>query len=404
MRLHPRPARLPRRSVRLRLTALYSVLFLLSSAGLLAITNSLVNAWNSQDQPQTLAASPAPHAARGCVARACRPPPKPSAPAGLSQAAEMHLLLAGSVIALAVMALLSVVAGWLVAGRILRPLRAMTAATRQISEDDLNRRLAMAGPGDELKDLADTIDGLLARLQAAFDAQRQFVANASHELRTPLTLTRTLLQMALTDPRPTLAAFQTTCEEVLAAGDHQEQLIEALLTLARSQRGLDRREPLDLAAITRAALQAREPDAAARGLAISASITTAPVLGDAGLLERLAANLIDNALRYNIPHGRLDIQVTAGEGHPRLTITNTGPVIPADQAARLLQPFQRLSAGRLAGDEGLGLGLSIVAAIAKAHHAALTVNPVPRGGLDIEISFPAATAIAPARDRALAAT
>jgi signal transduction histidine kinase len=404
MRLHLRPARLPRRSVRLRLTALYSILFLLSSAGLLAITNSLVNVWSSQEQREALGATPAPHGARGCVARACRLSAKQSAPAGLSRAAEMHLLLAGSVIALAIMAVLSVVAGWLVAGRILRPLRAMTTATRQISEDDLNRRLAMPGRGDELKDFADTIDGLLARLQAAFDAQRQFVANASHELRTPLTLTRTLLQMALTDPRPTVAAFQTTCEEVLAAGDHQEQLIEALLTLARSQRGLDRREPLDLAAITSGVVRAREPDAAALGLAISASITTAPVLGDGRLLERLAANLIDNALRYNIPHGRLDIQVTAGKGHPRLTVTNTGPVVPADQASRLLQPFQRLSASRTANAEGIGLGLSIVAAIAKAHHATLTITPVPHGGLDIEISFPATAAIASARDRALAAT
>jgi signal transduction histidine kinase len=404
MRLHPRPARLPRRSVRLRLTALYSALFVLSSAGLLAITNSLVNVWSSQEQGQALSAMPTPHGARGCVARACRPLAEPSAPAGLSRAAEMHLLLAGSVIALAVMAALSVVTGWLVAGRILRPLRAMTAAARQISEDDLSRRLAIPGPGDELKDLADTIDGLLARLQAAFDAQRQFVANASHELRTPLTLTRTLLQMALTDPRPTLAAFQATCEEVLAAGDHQEQLIEALLTLARSQRGLDRREPLDLAAIISGVLHAREPDAAARGLAVGAAITTAPVLGDARLLERLAANLIDNALRYNIPHGRLDIQVTAGEGNPRLTITNTGPVIQAGQAARLLQPFQRLSASRTADDEGIGLGLSIVAAIAKAHHATLTITPVPHGGLGIEISFPATAAVASARDKALAAT
>jgi signal transduction histidine kinase len=403
MRLRPRPARLPRRSVRLRLTALYSVLFVLSSAGLLAITNSLVNVWSSQQQGHSLSAT-AQHAARGCVARACRPLAEPPALAGLSREAEMHLLLAGSLIALAVMAVLSVVAGWLVAGRILRPLRAMTAAARQISEDNLNRRLAIAGPDDELKDLADTIDGLLARLQAAFDAQRQFVANASHELRTPLTLTRTLLQMALTDPRPTLAAFQTTCEEVLAAGDHQEQLIEALLTLARSQRGLDRREPLDLAAIISGVLQTREPDAAARGLAISASITTAPVLGDARLLERLAANLIDNALRYNIPHGRLDIQVTAGEGNPRLTITNTGPVIQAGQAARLLQPFQRLSASRTADDEGIGLGLSIVAAIAKAHHATLTITPVRHGGLGIEISFPATAAVASARDKALAAT
>jgi signal transduction histidine kinase len=170
------------------------------------------------------------------------------------------------------------------------------------------------------------------------------------------------------------------------------------------QRGLDRREPLDLAAITSGVVRAREPDAAAVGLAISASITTAPVLGDGRLLERLADNLIDNALRYNIPHGRLDIQVTAGEGHPRLTVTNTGPVVPACQASRLLEPFQRLSASRNANAEGIGLGLSIVAAIAKAHLATLTITPVPHGGLDIEISFPATAAIASARDKALAAT
>src|SRR6266851_2697913 len=206
-------------------------------------------------------------------------------------------------------------------------------------------------------------------------------------------------------PRPTLGTFRTTCEEVLAAGDHQELLIEALLTLARSQRGLNRRELLDLAAITTETLHAREPDAAGRGLAISSSITAAPVLGDARLLERLAANLIDNAIRHNVPHGRLDLQVTTSGSHPTLKITNTGPLIPAGQASRLLQPFQRLSASRPVGDEGLGLGLSIVAAIAKAQNATLTINPGPHGGLDIAISFPpAATTITPRDQRALAVT
>ncbi len=317
----------------------------------------------------------------------------------------MDQLLTGSAVALGVMAMLSIALGWIVAGRVLRPLRRMTAAAQWISEDNLGERLAVPGPGDELKDLGDTIDGLLDRLEGAFIAQRNFVANASHELRTPLTVTRTLLQMALTDPRPTLATFRTTCEEVLAAGDHQELLIEALLTLARSQRGLNRRELLDLAAITTETLHAREPDAAGRGLAISSSITAAPVLGDARLLERLAANLIDNAIRHNVPHGRLDLQVTTSGSHPTLKITNTGPLIPAGQASRLLQPFQRLSASRPVGDEGLGLGLSIVAAIAKAHNATLTINPGPHGGLDIAISFPpAATTITPRDQRALAVT
>ena len=198
--------------------------------------------------------------------------------------------------------------------------------------------------------------------------------------------------MTLSDPRPTIAGFRKTSEEVLAAGDQQERLIEALLTLARSQRGLDHREPVDLAVIVREVLRAHEPDAAHCGLEMTASMSTAPMLGDASLLERLAGNLIENALRYNVPHGRLDIQVAVSGAHPTLTISNTGPVIPATQTSRLLQPFQRLSARRSADDEGLGLGLSIVAAIAKAHRATLSARPGQRGGLDIEIRFPAAAA------------
>jgi signal transduction histidine kinase len=286
----------------------------------------------------------------------------------------------------------SVAVGWIVAGRALRPLRVITTATRQISEDDLHRRLAMPGPRDELTGLADTIDGLLTRLQAAFEAQRNFVANASHELRTPLTATRTMLEVALADPAATAATLRAACQDVLTEGQQQEWLIDALLTLARSQRGLTRREPLDLADITARVLHTREPDAARRGVTITASITTAPVLGNAPLLQQLAANLIDNALRHNIPHGNFSIHVTSGRGHSSLKITNTGPVVHADQVTRLLQPFQRLSAQRPAATDGLGLGLPIVAAIAKAHQATLAIHPGHHGGLDIEISFPAATA------------
>jgi signal transduction histidine kinase len=411
MRFHPRlaslAARLPRRTVRLRLTALYGILFLASGTGLLAITitNVLARGW-PPPQGGTISvgiprgASPA--RIHQIQAQAAAQAAHQHAAAVHQHAAAVHQLLTGSAIALGVMAVASVALGWIVAGRVLRPLRQMTAAAQRISEDNLDKRLAVAGPGDELKDLGDTIDGLLDRLQAAFDAQRQFVANASHELRTPLTLTRTLLQTALTDPRPTLATYRATCEDVLAAGDQQEQLIEALLTLARSQRGLNRCEPLDLADITAEALHTRKPDAARRGLAISASITPAPVLGDARLLQRLTANLIDNAIRHNIPHGQISIQVTASSGQPQIKITNTGPVIPAGQATRLLQPFQRQSAIRTADGEGLGLGLSIVAAIANAHNATLTINPGPQGGLDTAISFPPATATAPARQAMLA--
>ena len=395
--------RLPRRSVRLRLTALYGVLFLLSGAGLLAITITTVLA-RGWLPPQGYSIG----VARGTSpARIHQLQVQAAAQAARQHAAAVDQLLTGSAVALGVMAVVSVALGWVVAGRVLRPLRQMTAAAQRISEDNLGERLAVPGPGNELKDLGDTIDGLLDRLEGAFTAQRNFVASASHELRTPLTLTRTLLQTAITDPRPSLAGYRATCQDVLAAGDQQEQLIEALLTLARSQRGLDRRERLDLAAITTSALRAREPDAAGRGLAIGSSITAAPVLGDARLLERLAANLIDNAIRHNIPGGRLDLQVTASGSHPTLKITNTGPLVPAGQASRLLQPFQRLSATRPAGNDGLGLGLglAIVAAIAKAHNATLTINPAPRGGLDIAVSFPpAATTTTPRDQTALAAT
>jgi signal transduction histidine kinase len=421
-RLH-RPAslaaRVPRRTVRLRLTALYGALFLASGAGLLAITitNVLARGWPPPSMTSFGIARGASGQLQGGAKEAgLHPPGTPNArmhqllASAAAQAARQHAaavdqLLTGSAVALGIMAVVSVALGWIVAGRVLRPLREMTAAAQRISEDNLGERLAVPGPGDELKDLGDTIDGLLDRLEGAFTAQRQFVANASHELRTPLTLTRTLLQTAITDPRPTLAAYRRTCEDALAAGDQQEQLIEALLTLARSQRGLDRRDPLDLAVIASRVLHAREPDAAYRGLAISSSITAAPVLGDARLLERLAANLIDNAIRHNLPGGRLDLQVTASGSHPTLKITNTGPLIPAGQASRLLQPFQRLSATRPADDEGLGLGLAIVAAIAKAHNASFTINPDPHGGLDIAVGFPpAATTITPRDQRALAVT
>jgi signal transduction histidine kinase len=392
-------ARLPRHTVRLRLTTLYAGLFLVSGIALLTITNLLARSlpWrNSVVSPYGTRPRGAPvfrPAARDLVAQIAA-----------DHATALNQFLAESAIALGIMAVASVVLGWLMAGRVLRPLRQMTAAARTISEDNLHQRLAVPGPDDELKDLREVIDALLARLDAAFTAQRNFVASASHELRTPLTLGRTLLQLALTNPRPTLAAYRATCQDLLDANDQQEQLIEALLTLARSQRGLDRREHLDLGSLTASVVRTREPEAAGRGVTISTSISPAPVLGDARLLQRLAANLIDNAIQHNIPGGQADIQVTAADGRPCLTIANTGPVIPADQVTRLLEPFERLPAARSADADGLGLGLSIVAAIAKAHHAVLAVGPGPQGGLSIEISFPPATASGTLRQAALTRT
>jgi signal transduction histidine kinase len=395
MRIPALPARflprLPRRSVRLRLTALYGALFILSGAALLAISLG----WSFSVTTGT----PAPPAAgqqqtplAQARARIHQLEFQVTALSDHLHAIESHQLRTGSAIGLSVMAVVSVLLGWLIAGRILRPLRAMTAATRQISEDDLHQRLAMPGPGDELKDLADTIDGLLARLQAAFDAQRQFVANASHELRTPLTLERAMLEVTLADPAATAATLRSTCEEVLAAGQQQEHLIEALLTLARSQRGLDHREPVDLAEVTSRVLVARYPQAQARGLGIDATLAAALAAGDPGLAERLVANLTDNALRYNVPGGRVEVTTGIRDGHAVLRVANTGLPVPAGQIQRLLQPFQRLSPDRTGEPGGSGLGLSIVAAIAKAHGATISARPGQGGGLAIEVTFAAPAA------------
>jgi signal transduction histidine kinase len=390
VRVPARQPRLPRRTIRLRLTVLYGVVSVLSAAGLLAITITLAGGWG-----QRTGTAHVPPASAGSAAGLQAALGQAQARIALLQAqvsqADVtwsHRLLVAAAAGLAVMAGVSVVLGWGVAGRALRPLRAITAATRQISEDDLDLRLAMPGPRDELADLADTIDGLLARLQAAFEAQRNFVANASHELRTPLSATRTMLEVALADPDASAAALRSACEDVLAEGQQQERLIDALLTLARSQRGLGQRELHDLARITAGVLRTREPDAARCGVTVSAAMATAPVLGDERLLRQLAANLIDNALRHNVPHGNLSIHVTSDRGRSTLRISNTGPVIPAAQIGRLLQPFQRLSSVRPADDNGLGLGLPIIATIAQAHHATLTISPGQRGGLDIQIGFP----------------
>jgi signal transduction histidine kinase len=307
-------------------------------------------------------------------------------------AAELSQLLAYSGIALGIMTVASIGLGWLVAGRVLGPLRTITAAARSISASSLHERLALAGSDDELKELGDTFDGLLARLEAAFSAQRQFVANASHELRTPLTRQRTLIEVALAGPQPSVAALHGLCQQILAAGREQEALIEALLTLASSQRGLDRREPIDLAAITDEVVLAGRPEAELRGLKVAASIRPAPALGDARLAERLVANLIDNAVRHNVPHGAIEISAGTRAGHPVLSVSNTGPLIPADEVGRLFQPFQRGAAGRTASHDGLGLGLglSIVAAIAAAHGAWLQADARPGGGLGVQVSFPPA--------------
>ena len=385
LRLRPR---LSRRSLRLRLTALYSTLFLVCGAGLLAITYALV----AKNYGQTLSVS----LGNGQVVDHSVQPGLTMGESGqvlqllrAQRAAELRVLLTESSIALLIMALVSVVLGWWMAGRALRPVRRMTGKARRISELNLHERLRVLGPEDELKELGDTFDGLLARLEAAFEAQKRFVVNASHELRTPLTYQRTLIEVALADPGADAARLREVCKRVLDAGGEQERLIEALLTLARSQRGLERYEPVDLAAVVEQEVVSRR---SAGLVAPRIDIMPGPacLAGDRRLVGRLVANLIDNAVKYNEPEGWVAIQTATADGRALVRIANSGPVVPPARIDALFEPFRRLEERPARRREGLGLGLSIVAAIAGVHGAHLTAEALPAGGLNVTAVFPPA--------------
>jgi signal transduction histidine kinase len=425
-----------RGSVRLRLTVLFASLFLVSGAGLLGITYGLLSHANNGiiSVRISLPAGSAPagsgsagsgsagsgsadsgaggSASSGLVlVPADLPPDTLSHPDQAEQyvtdtrAREDDALLLNFGIALGIMAVVAAALGWFVAGRALRPLRRITESARRISATNLHERLAIEGPDDDLRELADMIDGLFARLDASLQAQRQFVANASHELRTPLARSQTLLEVALRNPDTSAGSLRAACERALAAGAEQERLIEALLILARGQRGLARREPLDLATITRDVLAGRGEQIAARGLSVAVTLAPGLLGGDAALVERAVANLVDNALRHNVPGGSVWVTAGTDDGRACLTVTNTGEEIRPEAAERLLLPFQRGAAQarvRPASDDGLGLGLSIVAAIATAHGADLTVTPrLTGGGLTVRLIFPAPPpALVPAVEQA----
>ena len=395
-------ARLPARTIRLRLTLVYGGLFLCSGAALLAITYVLVrheytgSFFISSGRQAVVSFQSSGGVIRKGQATSFPVPIGPNAvitnaklaraaAQGQSDAARNQLLV-DSAIALAVMAVLSIWLGWVIAGRALRPLRTITNAAREISASNLHRRLALEGPDDELKQLGTTFDGLLARLETSFDAQRQFVANASHELRTPLTLERTLLELALSDPEPSIDSYRHTCELLLAVGEQQERLIEALLTLSRSQRGLASHQPVDLAAIASTAATAADHD----GLTFDVNLQPARTTGDPRLVERLVANLISNAIRHNTAGGRVELATESRDGRAVISVANTGSTIAAGEFERIFQPFQRLDAARTADATGLGLGLSIVKAIADAHNATITTRGKSDGGLHIEVGFRAA--------------
>jgi signal transduction histidine kinase len=377
---------LPSPTVRLRLTLLYGALFLVSGVVLLVVTYLIfrnATGVNLIVQPSRSNGAPG-----GDVSGATRRMAEEAYAAAVQRNTDgLHQGLLRSAIVLAVMSVGSIALGWLVAGRVLHPLRTMTAATRQISERNLHERLALPGPNDELKDLADTVDDLLARLETAFGAQQRFVANAAHELRTPMTLWRALLEETLSDPDATIDDFRATSRRLLALGEDQERLLESLLTLASSERGLSRREPFDLAALVETVLGDPSPEAASLGLRIDTELAPAPGAGDAALAERLVRNLLDNAVSHNVPDGHVRIRTGEGPGGAFLSVANDGPAIPPAEVGRLFEPFQRLTPDRTTHDDHHGLGLSIVRAIAIAHGATVHAEARPAGGLLVEVSF-----------------
>jgi signal transduction histidine kinase len=394
-------------TVRLRLTALYGGLFLVSGTVLLGITYGLVAnrlppgtvyvnrtfpgggpLAITRPAPGTIEAFPVPGPPQAIVRQF-------NVVVNGQRSDALHQLLADSGMALVVMAVFSTGLGWMMAGRALRPLRAMTAAARDLSEHNLHERLPEQGPRDELRDLATTFNAVLGRLEGAFDSQRRFVANASHELRTPLTLERAILEVALADPDADAVSLRTTCERVLAIGAEQESLIESLITLARSQRGLEARYPVELDTVTSEVVESLDAIAAERVVTIEADLQPAVVSGDRRLVERLVANLIDNAVRHNHAGGWVKVGTGAPGGRPIIRVANSGPQIPATEVERLLQPFQQLTPDRTRDGDGIGLGLSIVTAIVTAHGGHLAVRPGAGGGLAVDVSLPASNGVSP---------
>ncbi len=380
---------MPRRTVRLRLTVLYGGLFLVSGAALLAITYLLV-----ASLPATITRIPLGALFRYGPAHAplghCCPSPRTIELA--QQTADLHGLLIRSGIALVIMAVISIWLGWLMAGRALRPLQVITSTTRQISEENLHERLALPGPLDELTELSDTIDGLLGRLEDAFDAQRNFVASASHELRTPLAMMRTSLDVAEAKFPPVSQDAAVLAAKVREGLDQADRLVESFLVLARAQRGvMTELTTVSLPEVVSAALDARMADTANLGLTVRPRLAGAAVIGSETLLARMVANLVGNAIRHNRPGGFIAVSTEADASSARLVVENGGPLLDADEVEQLSRPFKRLGAERTGSANGVGLGLSIVAAIVAAHRGTLDLEPRPGGGLRACIELPQAS-------------
>jgi len=373
-----------RLSIRLRLTALYAALFLVTAALSITTMNVLL-AQNLREQTAGIPGVPASVAAELEPAHGPYPPPPSRAFAAqlelgaISEAVLRYQWLVSGVV-IALLSLVSLAVGWWLTGRLLHPLQQITATARRLSVSSLHERIALAGPHDELTELAETFDGMLARLESAVDNQRRFIANAAHELRTPLAIQRAAIQVGLEDPdRERLARVR---EDLLDINRRNERLISGLLLLARGEHGLETEVPLALDEVVRDALSEAT---GAENIAIFSFLEHSTVRGDRVLLQHLVGNLLHNAVRYNQAGGQVHVRVSAERV---LSVSNTGPEIPAERVQELFEPFRRLHTPRTESAEGAGLGLSIVAAIARAHQATISASPNPGGGLVLSVSFP----------------
>ena len=384
--------------VRTRLALLYALLFLISGSALLGLTYGLVAA--------NLPAKPASPASRfdsnqlAKLSKACKQPhPDPGTVYACKQAFDagagaatqsvreraLESLLIFSLVGLGVMTVASGGLGWYVSGRVLRPVRAITETARRASDQHLGERLALTGAQDELKELADTFDDMLERLDLAFAAQRRFVANASHELRTPLTVMRTAIDVVLAKPNRTTGQLEDMAARVRRSVDRAERMIEALLVLAISDQGVTSSELLDLSAVAEDALELAAPGIARLGLTVEADLGPAETTGDQQLIERMVWNLVDNAVRHNEPGGWIRITTVRYPGGAELRIANSGPVVPPGAVPTLAEPFRRITKQP---DGGVGLGLSIAQSVSAAHGAHMDVRSQPEGGLAVSLTLP----------------
>ncbi|MFF3322835.1 sensor histidine kinase [Streptomyces sp. NPDC002889] len=384
-----------RPTIRIRLTLLYGGMFLIAGILLLSIIYLLTA------QALTVSVADLPfRIVEGKVLPTtdwCRLPEQgtgeqfnQAVSACLQHQREMALndLLRRSLFALLGLSIIAFAFGYAMAGRVLSPLGRITRTARQVAGSDLSRRIELDGPDDELKELADTFDEMLDRLERAFSAQKRFVANASHELRTPLAINRTLLEVHLSDPGAPVE-LQQLGKTLLATNERSEQLVEGLLLLARSDNQIVERKPVDLAEVASRAIDQMRSEADANGVEIRGERVPALVQGNGVLLERIALNLVQNAVRYNAPEdGWVHVSTEMQQGHAVLVVSNTGPVVPAYEIDNLFEPFRRLRQERTGSDKGVGLGLSIARSVARAHGGRIIAEPRDGGGLVMRVTLP----------------